>query len=197
MDRITLKKSLRKAAKAARMELTRDEIETKSLQIFESWKSAFPIDHLSLIHLFLSIEKFNEVNTQPFLEHIQSFSPKVLPVVPVTDFEQDILTHIAISPEIEIERNDWGIPEPKIHKRKVSPSELDMVLVPLLAFDKHCNRLGYGKGHYDNFLVQTRPDCLKIGICFEVGKLDQDIPVEPHDFPLDAVITEAGIYVKQ
>jgi 5-formyltetrahydrofolate cyclo-ligase len=121
-------------------------------------------------------------------------APQTLVVVPVTDFEQDILSHIALSPEVELEVNDWGIPEPKIHKNKVSPSQLDMVLVPMLGFDSHLNRLGYGKGHYDHFLAQTRPDCLKIGICFDLGLVEEGIPAEPHDFPLDAVITESAIY---
>lgn len=176
------------------MAMSKAEITEKSEAIFRHWQAPFPINSLHYIHLFLSIDKFNEVNTNPFLHFIQSLAPHTLPVVPVTDFEQDVLTHIAISPEIELAENDWGIPEPKIQKTKIAPSQLDMVLVPMLGFDLALNRLGYGKGFYDQFLAQTRPDCKKIGLCLEMGKVSDGIPTQPHDFPLDAVVTESGVY---
>jgi len=73
------------------------------------------------------------------------------------------------------------------------PTEVDLVLVPGLAFDRTGRRLGRGGGHYDRFLPRLRPDCRRIGLCFE-GQLVDAVPVEPWDQSVDAVATESGVY---
>jgi 5-formyltetrahydrofolate cyclo-ligase len=86
----------------------------------------------------------------------------------------------------------WGIPEP-VGGVVLNPSDFDIVLIPLLAFDLAGNRVGYGKGFYDRFLVNCRPDCLKIGISlFDPVTLIQD--VEGHDIRLDIAISPAQLY---
>jgi len=65
----------------------------------------------------------------------------------------------------------------------------DVILVPCLAFDKDSYRLGWGGGFYDQLLA-TQPQALKIGLCFENGFVEDGLPHEPHDIPLDKVITE-------
>jgi len=62
----------------------------------------------------------------------------------------------------------------------------------MLGFDKTLNRIGYGGGYYDKFLA-NQPDAQKIGVCFEQGKVEH-IPAEPHDIPLDIIITEEKVY---
>jgi 5-formyltetrahydrofolate cyclo-ligase len=69
---------------------------------------------------------------------------------------------------------------------------LDLVVVPGLAFDPAGRRLGRGRGHYDATLVRLRPGAVRIGICFEAQVVDR-VPTEPHDAPLDAVVTEARV----
>lgn len=71
-------------------------------------------------------------------------------------------------------------------------AEPDLVLMPLLGFDKHGTRLGYGGGYYDRTLAQMTKKPKLIGLAFAVQELDE-IPREAHDVPLDAVITEQGI----
>lgn len=71
---------------------------------------------------------------------------------------------------------------------EVSPGELDLVLVPLVAFDNANNRLGYGGGNYDRLLEQTRHDTQTIGIAYEEQRVDA-IPVEPFDKPLQSVVS--------
>ena len=68
------------------------------------------------------------------------------------------------------------------------PETYDLIIVPMLAFDASLNRIGYGGGYYDQFLA-TQPDALKVGVCLEQGRVE-NLPVEAHDIPLDAVITE-------
>jgi 5-formyltetrahydrofolate cyclo-ligase len=87
----------------------------------------------------------------------------------------------------QLENNIWGIPEPV--KGVPTPAEkIDAVLVPLLAFDRQGHRIGYGRGFYDRFLVECRPDCQKIGLSFFEME-DQIDGINEKDIPLDLVIT--------
>ena len=87
--------------------------------------------------------------------------------------------------------NKYGIPEP-IKTIKIIPS---IMLVPLLAFDKDKNRLGYGKGYYDKYLfkyIKTHKHILTVGIAFSFQKYNK-LPVNKKDFKLNFIITEKGI----
>lgn len=72
----------------------------------------------------------------------------------------------------------------------VAPAEVDLIVVPGLAFTRSGLRLGRGGGYYDRLLAQLSPRCMKIGVCFET-QIVPELPIEPHDIRLDAVITEA------
>lgn len=88
--------------------------------------------------------------------------------------------------------SEWGIPEP-VAGVVLKPTDFDIVLIPLLAFDHAGNRVGYGKGFYDRYLLQCRHDCLKIGISlFDPIALIED--VESYDIPLDIAICPAQLY---
>jgi len=89
--------------------------------------------------------------------------------------------------------NRYGIPEPiKSKSKTVTP---DIVLVPLLAFDKYKNRLGYGKGFYDKFLYNNnkmKKKIISIGVAFSFQNYHK-LPTNDYDYKLDYVITEKGI----
>lgn len=82
----------------------------------------------------------------------------------------------------------FGLTQPPHDAAEAAP---DLVLVPLLAFDRALHRLGQGAGHYDRALLGLRK-ALRIGIAFSGQRVDA-LPVDSWDQPLDAVITEAGI----
>ena len=88
--------------------------------------------------------------------------------------------------------SDWGIPEP-VGGSVLVPTDFDIVLIPLLAFDVAGNRVGYGKGFYDRYLLNCRPDCLKIGISLS-DPVDLIDDVESHDILLDIAICPAKLY---
>lgn len=96
----------------------------------------------------------------------------------------------AWAPGNELEARPFGLQEPPATAPRVTPT---LILAPLLGFDRHGNRLGYGKGHYDRAISQLRENG-RVFICGlgfhgqEVGQL----PAEPHDIPLDWVVTERG-----
>ncbi|MDO5553018.1 MAG: 5-formyltetrahydrofolate cyclo-ligase [Planctomycetia bacterium] len=71
-------------------------------------------------------------------------------------------------------------------EREILPCEADVVIVPGLAFTRNGCRLGRGKGFYDRFLAQVRPDALRIGLAFE-EQMFSELPCDPHDQPVDCV----------
>ena len=92
----------------------------------------------------------------------------------------------------------YGIPEPKIEwrrraDRRVDVAQLDLILVPGVAFDRQGGRVGHGKGYYDKLLGRVGPDTSLLGLAFEC-QLFPEIPMLPHDVSMDKVITEKAIY---
>jgi 5-formyltetrahydrofolate cyclo-ligase len=86
----------------------------------------------------------------------------------------------------------WCVAEGKqiaVPEDDVDPTWPDVVVVPGLAFTTDGRRCGQGGGWYDRFLVGTRPECVAIGVCFAPQLLD-DVPIDPHDVPVDLVITD-------
>ena len=86
----------------------------------------------------------------------------------------------------------WGIPEPREGLEPVPPSRIDAVVVPGAAFDLDGQRCGYGGGFYDTYLPQTRPSVPRVALAFEAQIVD-DIPCEPHDLPVTAIVTETRV----
>lgn len=74
---------------------------------------------------------------------------------------------------------------------KIAPDELELMIIPLVAFDENCNRIGQGGGYYDRYLVKT--DCLKIGVAYDFQKVDK-IKTQAYDVALDIVISERNVY---
>jgi len=84
----------------------------------------------------------------------------------------------------------FGVKEPPLNADEVAGSSIDITLVPGLAFDENCNRLGRGRGFYDRWLPQVSG--IKIGICFD-HQLIGAVPNEPHDHQLDMVVMPSGL----
>jgi 5-formyltetrahydrofolate cyclo-ligase len=87
-----------------------------------------------------------------------------------------------------VEPSPWGVLQPAASAEALAP---DTVLVPLVAADRHGNRIGHGKGHYDRALSHLREGgpVFTIGIAWEMQVLDEAIPADPWDVPLDAIAT--------
>jgi 5-formyltetrahydrofolate cyclo-ligase len=101
----------------------------------------------------------------------------------------------------ELVPGTWNIPEPPKTRwgeagTEVPPSELDLIIVPGVAFDRNGGRLGNGAGYYDRLLAQVRKETVLYGVCFESQLFDR-IEMETHDIPMDFVITEKNVYTGQ
>lgn len=87
-----------------------------------------------------------------------------------------------------LERGMFGILEPDPASPRIAAREVDAAIVPGVAFDESCWRLGYGGGYYDRLLPMLRGDCARIGIAYDEQVLDS-IPAQDHDVRLDLVVT--------
>lgn len=183
------KSELRKTYLAKRAALSQNEIDKLSLEVANQCLQ-LPIWNHSNYHIFLSITEKGEINTD-FLLHILQGKDKNI-VVPKTNFSQETLSHFLLTDNTVIKPNKWGIPEPE-DGIPFPEEKIEVVFVPLLAFDKKGNRVGYGKGFYDRFLSNCRPKTLKIGLSlFEVE--EQLIATEITDIPLNFCVTAKKIY---
>lgn len=186
------KKALRIHYKHKREKISENEIQEKSLAIANQLLN-LPIWEHSFYHLFLSISKLKEVDTE-FLLHILNGKDKHV-VVSKSDFDTHEMTHFLLTDTLSLKINSWGIPEPveKIDSIEISSKKIEVVFVPLLAFDKNGHRVGYGKGFYDRFLAECEPETIKIGLSFfsPEEKLEE---VFPTDIRLNYCITPDKIY---
>ncbi|HEA30080.1 MAG TPA: 5-formyltetrahydrofolate cyclo-ligase [Leeuwenhoekiella sp.] len=183
------KNALRNFYKEKRAELSPDERETRSLKIANKSLESALWNH-SFYHIFLPINRLMEVNTEYLLNILNGKDKNI--VVGATDTAQKAMSHFLLTDNTVFKTNEWGIPEPQ-GGIGISEDQLDVVFVPLLAFDRLGNRLGYGKGYYDRFLKKCRPDCLKIGLSFFEPALE--VPVDSHDVALNGCITVDNIYL--
>lgn len=88
-----------------------------------------------------------------------------------------------------MKNNIYGIPEP-VRDMDSEQQMLDVVFVPGIVFDESLNRMGFGKGYFDRFLVKT--DAVKIGVCYESNIVDK-IPTDAHDIKMDIIVTEKRV----
>lgn len=116
--------------------------------------------------------------------------------VPLSVPERSKLLAIAITDSTQdLFPGFMGIPEPipsLVESRLLPPQSIEVVVVPGVVFARSGYRLGYGGGYYDRFLAQSAPQSYRIGLAFSLQLVD-DIPVLPHDIPMDMVITEKEV----
>jgi 5-formyltetrahydrofolate cyclo-ligase len=184
-----LKKELRAKYKALRNHLSEIEIEEKSLAIANEIIK-LPIWEKTYFHLFLPIEEQKEVNTE-FILHLLAGKDKEI-VISKSDFATRNMTHFLLTDNTRIKKNEYNIPEP-IDGLEVPAAKIEVVFVPLLAFDKKGNRVGYGKGFYDKFLTDCKPETIKIGLSFFAPE-EQISDVFESDVLLDFCVTPNGVW---
>ncbi|MFW0089192.1 MAG: 5-formyltetrahydrofolate cyclo-ligase [Coxiella endosymbiont of Haemaphysalis japonica] len=137
-----------------------------------------------------------EVNIDNALKKAQAIGKNCY--LPVLHSSQNHLDFYSFHLEDLLIKNHFGIEEPDISQEKpISVVKLDLIFLPLVAFDKKGNRLGRGAGHYDRALAPLKNKTLKkpvlVGIAYEFQKIDET-PFEKWDVPLNFVITEKTIY---
>ncbi len=186
------KATLRKQFLSKRKNLTKEQLQAKSQAISQQFFQNFNLSHIKKLHLFLPIQRQNEINTWIIIKEIQQNYPHISLIIPKSDFKTCKMTSYILDSQTKIVKNRWGIPEP-IQATKCADDTIDMILIPLLCIDKQGYRVGYGKGFYDRFMPKCRPNIIKIGLSlFEpVDKIDN---INDKDLKLDySVMTNLTI----
>lgn len=194
------KSELRQQFLYQRRALTRDEVTRRSESIANQLFQGTPqfeqlsTEKVAVIHIFLPILRQNEVDTWLIIHQLWQDFPAVRVVTSITDTTTNQLTHYPITLQTPLVENRWGIPEPQPDERlRIDSNQIDIVLVPLLVFDRQGHRVGYGKGYYDRFLAECRPDCHTIGLSlFEPIDLITD--VEPTDIGLTCCVSPGKVW---
>lgn len=184
-----LKKALRLHYKTLRKQLSENQLEEMSLAVANNVLT-LPIWEKTYFHIFLPIEEHNEVNTE-FILHLLSGKDKEI-VISKSDFETRNMTHFLLTDNTKIKKNEYNIPEP-VDGIEVPAKKIEVVFIPLLAYDKLGNRVGYGKGFYDKFLSECQPETIKIGLSFFEPE-EQITDVFETDVKLDYCVTPNAVF---
>lgn len=186
------KDEARKKYKALRHIMTHDEADARSKAIARQFIDSGIWKQASVMHVFLSMPGKTEVDTKYIIHYFQANHPEIKLCTSMVQEEDGQLLHTYIDSTTAYTLNKWSIPEPEIII-PLTESEIDLVIVPLLAFDTKGNRVGYGKGYYDRFLAKCKKDVLKIGISlFEPEK--DEIEADDWDVKLTHGITAEHIH---
>ena len=181
-----LKNDLRRAYLDKRAQLSDEECERISSEVAERLFSEIDFNKVRAVHIFLPIERFNEIDTWPIIYRLWTQFPHVQTFAPRMSEDGGDMSSIEITKTTQIVSGRWDVPEPSAGP-EIDASEIDVVIVPLLCADEDGFRVGYGKGFYDRFLSKCRPDCRKIGLSHfpPVEKIDD---VGEWDVRLDKVM---------
>ena len=194
------KKTLREQLISKRYRLHSDRVAAISKNInkriinWQVWKDA------NCVHIYVT-GKRNEIDTFPLLrESLKSgkrvFVPQILSKgeTPLRNIcvGRNSMTVIEIFCLEELADEYWGIPQPIFDAKKGETdwSEIDLVIVPGLAFDQSGHRIGYGSGYYDRFLPELRSE--SVGLCSSEN-LFEILPRAKHDVQVDYVMTETAL----
>ncbi|SFA89668.1 5-formyltetrahydrofolate cyclo-ligase [Algoriphagus aquimarinus] len=183
------KPQLRTFYRELRAALSDEDLERKSLAITDN-VIVFLSDRkeLTQFHLFFPIPKQREINTYPIKEYLEKRGDAVY--TSRVELDSLSLQTLLLKPNTKFQYDAWGIPVPEEFEL-VTNESIQIVFVPLLAFDQKGNRIGFGKGYYDVFLASLDPSVLKVGLSFFSAELS--ISPELHDIPLDYCITPENI----
>ncbi|ESU29110.1 5-formyltetrahydrofolate cyclo-ligase [Flavobacterium limnosediminis JC2902] len=160
---------------------------------------ALPVWDKTYFHLFLPIEEQREVNTEYLLQILSGRDKEIIisksefgSINEETGWQTRKMTHFLLTDNTKIQKNEYNIPEP-VDGIEVPSNKIDVVFVPLLAYDKKGHRAGYGKGFYDGFLSECKEDVIKIGLSF-FDPEEAIADVRENDIPLNFCVTPYGIF---
>ena len=179
--------SLRKQILGARDLLSAGERHEKSRAAMQNFWSLPEMKHWST--LFIYVHFRSELETLELIQSCLEQGKRV--AVPLVDAATvSMIPFLIKDPEKDLVPGYYDIPEPDPQKSlRVAAAEIDAAVIPGSVFDIHGGRLGYGGGYYDRFLVNDAPQAKRIGLAFDMQVVEK-VPMQPHDQPLDVLITE-------
>jgi len=186
------KKEIRKLYRQKREDITAGE-KLKADDLILIQLQTIELPFLSLIMSFYPLEDKNEFDTFLITDFLHFRNPAMRIAYPKTDLETNIMKAIECNADTSFGLNEYNISEP-LEGHVIDPAEIDLALIPLLAFDTRGFRVGYGKGYYDRFLKDCRNDCIKLGLSY-FDPIDTIKDTHEFDVPLDLCVTPQQVYV--
>ena len=186
------KSELRKEYLERRRSLAPNEHSRLSHEIVDRLFAEIDFAALRILHCYISLEHFGEVETGIFFSRVWETHPSIITTAPSVDDDSREIHSLIYGRDSPTVQSRWKIPEPA-GSELIAPEALDVVIVPLLCFDRSGHRVGYGKGFYDRLLSKCRPDCIKAGLSFfpPVESIDD---INDADLPLDLCVTPSETY---
>jgi 5-formyltetrahydrofolate cyclo-ligase len=179
------KQAMRLEAKARRFALSPEDVEEKSRAITGRLISL--VDGAETVMVYVS--KPPEVETAGLIDALLARGTRV--VVPIIEAEGRTLRLSYLADRSVLVESTFHVPEPIGSEVPASPDDLDLIVVPIVGFDRAGGRIGYGAGYYDRFLSRV-PDVPVIGVAFSCQEVAA-VPCEAFDRRMDLVVTEEGI----
>lgn len=184
------KRELRKQIFQRRDRLSGEEIREYSRQIARRLYGLPEYRESRVIMFFLSFR--SEVDTRSMVEESLARGKEVLVPKALPDSREMIASRLLDCRE-DLAPGAYGIPEPKESAlRAVDPLQIDLLIVPGVAFSEDGRRLGYGGGYYDRFFGRLRPEVPLLALAFEL-QIVPEVPVQPWDRPVDLIVTEKRV----
>lgn len=186
-----IKKELRKIYLEKRSKLSvRDLTRLDSLLLIRFQQVA--LGHIQSLLSFWPIHEKAEINTHLIVDYLSFIIPELQLAFPVMEQTDNIFKAILVDEDTHYVKNNYGVAEP-VSGEELSAGNIDVVFVPLLAFDTNGFRVGYGKGFYDRFLKSCSADVIKIGFSYFQAEAAID-DISEFDVPLSICITPNKIY---
>lgn len=184
------REELRQTILRARDGLSDKDRQAKSISVMQNFWTLPGMQHWSTLFIYVNFR--SEVETLELIKNCINQDIRV--AVPLVDASAvRMIPFLIKDPEHDLVPGYYNIPEPDPKKSlRLEPGEIDAAVIPGSVFDIHGGRLGYGGGYYDRFLLTDAPQAKRIGLAFELQVVDK-VELEPHDQPLDILITEKRI----
>ncbi len=190
MDGIVDKKEVRKRILKIRNAMPLEETAAKSRQIISRLTELHDIRRSSTMMVFLNFG--SEVQTDGLISWGWEMGKRI--IVPLCRPADREMMPCIITDFADLEAGHYGIREPRAARRVVVPlEEIDVILIPAVAFDRSGRRVGYGGGYYDRFLPRV-PRAARIGAAFAC-QIVPEVNADPHDIPAQRIVTENGVIV--
>lgn len=176
---------IRKKMKSLKSKLTMEQVMVYSDKIYHRLKEFISLNKYNAIYTYVAFNE--EVQTNAIIEY--AFQNNIKLAVPKIENKQMDFYYIQKKEDLKV--GFYGILEPKTNR--IAKDNHILMIVPGLAFDKECNRIGYGAGYYDKYLLANHQLSIdKVALSYDFQLVDQ-LEVEPYDIKVDHIITPTKV----
>ena len=183
------KKALRKEILTKRSILDAVEKEEKDRKILDEFYESNYYREAKNIFIYISYD--SEINTKGIINKALMDNKKIY--VPRTEFKTRLMDAVEITSLDNLIESEYGILEPSVEEPHIDPNEIDLIVVPGVAFDRNGGRMGYGAGFYDRYFKKINEDnmkkVIKLALAYDFQILEK-IPMNEQDVPVNYIITE-------